>query len=99
MGCGIGVEGHRDYCIFNWGYRHKRNVVWTTLGFKLALALNRNEDGEDGGAEHYGGQWNLVWWDYDWFAGDDRNAGDDGSAISTFQGHNCLSGSVRFEWG
>jgi hypothetical protein len=33
------------------------------------VQINRNEDGEKGGAGHFGGQWNLAFSNYGLFIG------------------------------
>ena len=98
--CGWNPDGAGGQPNFaTWGSRHKRNVVWSNLGFKPASPINRNEDSEEGGAGHFGGQWNLVLWNYDRLAGGDRDTGGDGGGPSRFHGRNSMSSSVRLRWG
>ena len=57
------------------------------------MQINRNEDGKEGRARHFGGQGNFVWLNHDRFAGGDRNSGGDGRGSFKFHGSGFFGGS------
>lgn len=56
------------------------------------MQINRDEDGEEGGDDHLGSQWNFVRLNHAWFARRNRPGGGDGRASFRFHGRIFFGG-------
>ena len=63
------------------------------------MPINWNEDGEESGAGHLGGQWNFALLNYERFVGDTGIAEATVAGAADFMGGTRFSGSVRFGCG